>query len=65
MQPHQQRVIDEKNELEDKVKKLGPFILDNPIYETLSVEEQEDLNLQYEVMQQYLNILERRINRFK
>lgn len=62
--PHQQRVIDEKNELQDKFSKLGAFILDNPIFPTLESEEQDDLQDQYIAMQTYLQILEKRINRF-
>ena len=62
--PHQQRVVDEKIELQDKFSKLGTFILDNPIFTTLSDEEKEDLQDQYVAMQKYLEILERRISRF-
>jgi hypothetical protein len=62
--PHQQRVVDEKNELQDKHSKLGAFILDNPIFNTLDSEEQEDLRSQNDVMGEYLDILERRISRF-
>ena len=62
--PHQQRVIDEKNELQDKFSKLGAFILDNPIFPTLESEEQDDLQDQYIAMQTYLQVLEKRINRF-
>ena len=62
--PHQQRVINEKNELQDKFSKLGAFILDNPIFPALDPEEQDDLQDQYVAMQTYLQILEKRINRF-
>lgn len=62
--PHQQRVVDEKNELQDKFSKLGTFILDNPIFATLDSEEQIDLQSQHDVMGTYLDILERRISRF-
>jgi len=65
LQPHEQRVIDEKDDLESKIKKLGPFILDNPIFKTLPEEEQKDLNNQYDIMNQYLYILQKRINQFK
>jgi hypothetical protein len=64
LQPHQQRVIDERKELDDKIKKLGPFILDNPIFLTLETEEQIDLKSQYEFMNKYLSVLDRRIGRF-
>jgi len=62
--PHQQRVVDEKNELQDKFSKLGSFILDNPIFKSLETEEQIDLKSQYDVMGKYLDILQRRISRF-
>lgn len=62
--PHQQRVIDEANELRDKFSKLGAFILDNAIFPTLSQDERDDLESQYELMGKYLDILDRRISRF-
>ena len=62
--PHQQRVIDERNELQAKFSNLGVFILDNPIFNTLDVEEQFDLRSQHDVMGEYLDILGRRILRF-
>jgi len=62
--PHQQRVVDEANELRDKFSKLGAFILDNPIFLTLSEEEKKDLDQQYIAMEHYLVILDRRISRF-
>ena len=62
--PHQQRVVDEANELKDKFSKLGAFILDNPIYLTLPQKEQDDLSEQYDVMEKYIFVLERRISRF-
>lgn len=64
LQPHQQRVVDEKNELADKVTKLAAFILDNPIFTTLEASEQKDMHIQLFCMENYLNVLERRINRF-
>jgi len=62
--PHQQRVVEEANELKDKFSKLGAFILDNPIFLTLDQEEKNDLEKQYRAMEDYLVILERRISRF-
>ena len=41
MQPHQQRVIDEKNELDDKATKLSAFIGENPLFEKLDAAEQD------------------------
>ena len=62
--PHQQRVVDEANELREKFSKLDAFILDNPIYQELEKEEQKDLKLQRTHMEQYILVLERRISRF-
>lgn len=62
--PHQQRVIDEANELREKHSKLGDFTLNNAIFPTLPKEERDDLEMQYVIMGQYLDILDRRISRF-
>lgn len=64
MQPHQQRVVDEYNELVEKTSKLGTFILDNPIYKSLQEDEQKDMKIQYDAMCVYVDTLERRIKRF-
>ncbi len=65
MQPHQQRVVDDRNELDEKVKKLGVFIGgDSKIFLGLPVEEQERLRRQHSVMTIYSNILAERINAF-
>lgn len=62
--PHQQRVVDEKNELQVKLSALYDFINVNPIYRDLNVEDQEDLIEQSNLMQMYFDILERRISKF-
>jgi hypothetical protein len=62
--PHQQRVIDEKRELDEKLSKLGDFIEGNAIFATLPVSEQMDLKSQRVVMQTYSCILSDRIARF-
>ena len=64
LQPHQQRVVEEYNELVEKTSKLGAFILDNPIYRSLEEDEQKDMKIQYDAMCIYTDALERRINRF-
>lgn len=63
-QPHQQRVIDEKNELDAKVVSLLDFISNNPIYSTLDPKEQADLYMQLQQMMHYSDTLNRRIRRF-
>lgn len=64
MQPHQQRVVDEKDELEKKARALSDFIGNSPIFDTLDAAEQERLKEQNDVMWQYYEILEARIAAF-
>lgn len=61
--PHQQRVIEEKQNLQEKYVKLRDF-LSTEIFNSLIKEEQDDLFKQYNVMKDYIDILDRRINRF-
>lgn len=63
MQPHQQRVVDEKDELAEKLTKLNSFI-GGTIYDSLSVDERNRLCRQAAVMKDYLDILNDRINAF-
>jgi len=65
MQPHQQRVVDEKTELVTKLDKLKVFIMENPIFKTLSADEQKRLIRQYDVMFEYAIILKARIEAFQ
>lgn len=64
LQPHQQRVVDEKNELFDKIQKLEAFIETSSIYSQLSSIDKDDFIEQLKYMKAYLTILKRRINRF-
>ena len=64
MQPHQQRIVDEKTELVSKLDKLKAFIMESPIFKTLPGDEQKRLNRQYDVMLEYANILTARIDAF-
>jgi hypothetical protein len=67
MQPYQQRVVTEFDELYVKWAALGRF-LGNTTLETLEKlgeEEYNRLNNQYVIMEQYVNILAERINSFK
>jgi hypothetical protein len=63
MQPHQERVIAERRELADKIDKLGAFIA-GPVCEKIDAAEAERLALQHKIMQQYADILDRRIEAF-
>lgn len=65
MLPYQQRVIDEKEELDKKANDLSKFIGYSPIFDDLDPEEQERLKLQNDIMWQYSEILGARIAAFK
>ncbi len=64
MQPHQQRVVDEKTELDKRAHALSQFIGLSPVFETLDAAEQERLREQNDVMWQYSEILGARIAAF-
>lgn len=63
MQDFQQRVIDEKEALGEKLQKLMNFI-DGSIFRTLDPEDRKLLQDQRDRMGEYSDILERRIARF-
>lgn len=63
MKPHQERVVTEINELDEKRDKLINFI-GGDIYRTLDKVEQSRLNRQLEAMSLYSNILAERIAAF-
>lgn len=62
--PHQQRVVDERYELADKLAKLDEFIDHNPLFKTLDNKDQMLLLEQSSVMTQYKRLLDRRIYNF-
>jgi len=64
MLPHQQRVVDEKTELDIKAKALSNFIGNNPVFADVDAEEQERLKEQCEIMWEYSEILGKRIAAF-
>ncbi len=63
MQPHQQRVVDEKEELDLKLVKLSVF-LGTKMFSELPIEEKRRLRHQEEVMQEYSKILSEHIAAF-
>jgi hypothetical protein len=65
MKPHQERVVIERNELNEKLYKLKSFIDDRKIFENIPLEEQDRLIRQCNIMQNYLNVLDERITSFK
>lgn len=62
--PHQQRVIDESRELNQKCVALNNFITTNAIFNNLMPEEQRRLKLQLTTMMCYNSILIERIDNF-
>ena len=64
MQPHQQRVVDEKSELDDKREKLSAFKASNPLYFQLPEAEQHRLSRQLAIMTEYSEVLGERIAAF-
>lgn len=62
--PHQQRVIDEKTELDDKLTKLKAFIDGTAIFAGLPDDEKERLVRQHSCMTEYSEILGERIAAF-
>ena len=63
MPPHEQRVVDEKIELDAKLYKLGQF-MKGAIFEILHEAEQQRLTKQAEIMKAYSGILGERIAAF-
>lgn len=61
--PHQQRVIAERSELDERREKLKAFIC-SPLFSSLGAVEQARLRYQSEVMESYSNILAARICAF-
>ena len=61
MEDYQQRVVDEKNELDTKAKALSEFIGNGVTFEAIDPEEQERMKLQNDIMWQYSEVLGARI----
>jgi len=64
LQPHQQRVVEERNELIDKIEKLHSFTK-TETFNSLPDEEQSLLFKQEKEMKKYADILKQRIDVFK
>ena len=67
MKPHEQRVIEEKKELDEKIQKLTSFCNSGKgfVFESLQEKERFLLHAQLIHMNLYSNILEQRIKLFK
>jgi len=64
MAPHQQRVVEEKQELDNKIAKLNLFIGEGSVFPTLDAAEQERMKVQLDLMFQYSEVLGKRIAAF-
>jgi len=63
MEPHQQRVIDEKDQLDEKLAKLKIFRA-GKIFSGLPITEQDRLTRQHNIMVLYSEVLGERIAAF-
>jgi hypothetical protein len=63
MDPYQERVVKEKEELDDKLSRLRPFVKDN-VFKTLPETEQERVIRQLGLMEAYSKVLGERIASF-
>lgn len=64
MEPYQKRVVEERNELFDKLEKLN-FFIDGEVFKTVDVQERNRLFRQAVAMVEYLDILDERITAFE
>lgn len=64
MQPHQERVAKERDELAEKIAKLGGFLF-GPLFNVLPHDEQIRLVKQLGFMESYLDVIDRRIAAFE
>lgn len=64
MEPHQLRVIEERDELKEKADKLSAFI-GTALFMDIEKEERDKLHEQLTVVNVYLSILNDRIDNFK
>ena len=65
MQLHEQRVINEKNELADRTVKLAAFISASPTFTSLPTAEKSRLKRQLNCMIEYVEVLDERIAAFE
>lgn len=64
MEDYQKRVVQEKQELDEKISKLGVFIYGNQEFHKLSNSQKDLLIDQLKIMEKYSNILRIRIETF-
>ncbi|WP_260863384.1 crAss001_48 related protein [Citrobacter sp. Marseille-Q6884] len=64
LQPHQQRVVCESEELQEKITKLENFVSTNPAYQKMQTDDRVLLSAQLAAMTAYNRILQARIMKF-
>ena len=64
LQPHQQLVLDEKQDLDLRIARLDEFMRRNPTFTTLDAPERDRLEIQLDLMRDYSGILGERIANF-
>ncbi len=64
MKPYQQRVIDEKSDLESRIDKLSTFIESDVFVFEVDQEQQDLLLIQLSTMRSYNLILDLRVQKF-
>ena len=64
METWQQRVVDEKKELGDRITKLETFI-ESPAYQVAAEPEQARLRRQHHHMKRYYEVLQERVDAWK
>jgi hypothetical protein len=64
MRPHEQRVVEEKQQLDNRLEALGLFITTSPLFGQLPEAERMRLTAQRRLMQGYSDILGHRIDAF-
>lgn len=64
MEGCQQRVVDEKTELDDKLSRLGPFVKESVKFTELPLAEQDRMERQFHLMTEYSAVLAERIAAF-
>lgn len=64
LEPYQLRVIEERDQLQEKLSKLNAFLVSSKFYVVIDEQEQILLTRQASAMQEYLDILISRIERF-
>ncbi|ECD4527331.1 hypothetical protein GR173_001169 [Salmonella enterica subsp. enterica] len=64
LQPHQQRVVEESEQLQEKIARLGVFIDSSGIFREMCEEDKLLLCAQLAAMNAYYTILQTRIMKF-